>query len=110
MPDTIRSSYVLGPNDQITIKAFEVDEIGDRPYRVDGDGDVNLPLIGKVHAGGLSVAQFEDELVNKLKNIVRNPRVIVTIVQFRTEPVFFTGAFRAPGSIPCRDNDRLWKW
>jgi polysaccharide export outer membrane protein len=91
------STYILGPGDQLLIRAFEVEEIGDRPYRTDAEGDVNLPVLGKVHAGGLTVEQFEAALIERMKTIVKNPQVTVTLNQLRAEPVFVTGAFKTPG-------------
>jgi polysaccharide biosynthesis/export protein len=95
--DRLRANYVLGPGDQIMIRALDAEEISGTPFRVDGDGDVTLPTLGKLHAGGLSLEQFEALLTEKLKVYVRQPQVIVTVVQFRSEPVFLIGAFRAPG-------------
>ena len=93
----VRANYVLGPNDQILIRALQVEEIGERPYRIDTEGNVDLPLIGTVKAGGLNVDQLEAELAKRLATYVRNPQVSVTVVQYRSEPVFFIGAFRSPG-------------
>lgn len=98
--DQLRPSYVLGPDDQIIIRAFEVEEISEKPFRVDGDGFVNLPLLGRVHAGGLTVQEFEAELTTRLKTYVKSPQVFVTVVQFRSDPIFFVGAFKAPGIYP----------
>ena len=95
--EQVRANYVLGPNDQILIRAVQVDEIGQRPYRIDGEGNIDLPLIGTLKAGGLSVDQLERELAKRLVAYVRNPQVSVTVVQYRSEPVFFIGAFRVPG-------------
>ncbi|SRR5579875_332616 len=95
--EQVRANYVLDTNDQILIRAFQVQEIGERPYRIDMDGNIDLPLVGTVKAGGLSVDQLEAELVKRLGTYVRNPQVSVTVVQYRSEPVFFIGAFRAPG-------------
>lgn len=95
--ERIRPNYVLGPGDQISIRAFEVEEISDRPFRVDSEGDINLPILGKVHAGGLTTEQLEADLIQRLKTIVKNPQVSVTVSQFRSEPVFLQGSFKAPG-------------
>src|SRR5579875_3274720 len=91
--EQVRANYVLDTNDQILIRAFQVQEIGERPYRIDMDGNIDLPLVGTVKAGGLSVDQLEAELVKRLGTYVRNPQVSVTVVQYRSEPVFFIGAF-----------------
>lgn len=99
-PDAIRPNYVLGANDQILVRAPEVEEINERPFRIDADGNINLPLIGRVHAGGMTVQELEADLVRRLREYVREPQVIVNVVQFRSEPVFFVGAFKNPGIYP----------
>jgi polysaccharide biosynthesis/export protein len=93
-----RPTYVLGPGDVITLRAFGLDEISDKPFRIDSEGDVNLaPVLGKVHAAGLTVEQFEADLLERFKTIQRNPQVTVTVSQFRIDPVYLVGAFKNPG-------------
>jgi polysaccharide biosynthesis/export protein len=97
-PDTsqFRSNYVLGENDQILIRSND-DEINEKPFRVDGDGNINFPLIGKVHAAGMSQQELETELVRRLKEYIREPQVIISVTSFHSAPVFFVGAFVRPG-------------
>jgi polysaccharide export outer membrane protein len=97
---SIRPDYVLGPNDQIIIRAPQADEINERPFRVDSDGNINLPLVGKVPASGMTIQALEADLVLRLKQFIRDPQVIISVVQFRSEPVFFLGAFKNPGIYP----------
>ncbi len=97
---SIRPDYVLGPNDQILIRAPQADEINERPFRVDSDGFLTLPIVGKVRAAGMTVQALEADLVARLKEFIREPQVIISVVQFRSEPVFFLGAFRVPGIYP----------
>ena len=98
--DAVRPNYVLGPNDQILIRAPEVEEINERPFRIDSEGNINLPLLGRVRAGAVTVQELEADLVRRLREYVREPQVIITVVQFRSEPVFFVGAFKNPGIYP----------
>ena len=98
--NAIRPDYVLGPNDQMTIRAPQAEEINERPFRVDADGFITLPIVGRVRASGLTVQALEVEIVNRLRDYIREPQVVVTVVQFRNEPVFVVGAFRAPGIYP----------
>ena len=97
--DMIRPTYVLGPGDQIVLRANEVEEISDKPYRIDADGFITLPLpqLGRIKAGGMTVQALEADLVQRLKTLVKVPQVIITVAQFRNEPVFFVGAFKSPG-------------
>jgi polysaccharide export outer membrane protein len=106
-PDTVRPNYVLGPNDQILIRAPEAEEIDNRPFRIDGDGNINLPLVGHIHAAGMSLQEMEADLVKRLREYIREPQVFVTVVQFRSEPVFFVGLFVKPGIYPLQGNRTL---
>jgi polysaccharide export outer membrane protein len=106
-PDTVRPNYVLGPNDQILIRAPEAEEIDNRPFRIDGDGNINLPLVGHIHAAGMSLQELEADLVKRLREYIRDPQVFVTVVQFRSEPVFFVGLFVRPGVYPLQGNRTL---
>lgn len=96
-PLSAGQTYILGSGDQITIRATNTDEIGDKPFRIESDGTINLPLLGPVHVAGQTVEQLEGALREALRKYVRDPQVIVTVQQFRTETVTFSGAFRSPG-------------
>jgi polysaccharide export outer membrane protein len=92
-----RSSYVLGPNDQLKIWALGVDEITDKPIRIDPSGDIDLPLVGKVHAAGLTMAQLNAELVQRFSKDIRHPQVSIEILDFGSQPVSLLGAVNHPG-------------
>ncbi len=100
LTERFRPSYILGPGDQLLIRAFEMPEISDRVYRIDGDGNINVPVLGKIPAGGRRIEQLEADMLDRLRQYVRSPQVTITVVQYRSEPVFFVGAFRAPGIYP----------
>jgi polysaccharide biosynthesis/export protein len=106
-PDTVRPNYVLGPNDQILIRAPEADEINQKPFRVDGDGNINIPLVGRIHAAGMTLQELEADLVRRLREYIREPQVFVEVVQFRSAPVYFVGLFGRPGIYPLQGNRTL---
>jgi polysaccharide export outer membrane protein len=103
----LRPTYVLGPEDVITLRAFEVEEISDKPFRIDSEGFINLPILGRIRAGGFTLDQFEADLMRRLKTIVKEPQVTVKLAQLRREPVFFVGAFKAPGIYPLEGQRTL---
>ena len=105
--DAIRPNYVLGTNDQILVRAPNADEINEKPFRIDSEGNINMPLLGRVHAGGLTVQELENELVRRLREYITEPQVIITVVQFRSSPVFFVGAFNRPGIYPLQGTRTL---
>jgi polysaccharide export outer membrane protein len=103
----LRPNYVLGPNDQILLRAFEVDEINEKPFRIEPDGTITLPLVGVVKAAGLTVQDLETDLTNRFKTYVKDPHITINVIQFRTETVFFVGAFQKPGIYPLEGRRTL---
>lgn len=91
------SGYVLGPDDQVSIQALHLPEISDKPMRIDMAGNVRIPLAGVVHAGGMTVEQFETALLGRLKTVVQDPEVTVSVVEYRSQPVSVLGAVKTPG-------------
>jgi len=90
-------TYVLGPGDGVVIRALHAEEVSDKPFPIDADGNLTVPMIGKVKASGLTVSELEAAITKALQAYIKQPEAVVTLVQFRSEPVFLVGAFRAPG-------------
>jgi polysaccharide biosynthesis/export protein len=91
--------YVLGPDDQLKIWALGVEEISDKPVRINPSGDVDLPIAGRIHAAGLTVEQFQSVLEQRLAKEVRKPQVSVEIAEYGSQPVTVLGAVNHPGVL-----------
>lgn len=89
--------YLLGPDDQIKVWALGMDEIADKTLRLDPAGDIDLPLIGKVHAGGLTVDELKETLSQRFSKDLLDPKVSLQIVEFGSQPVSVMGAVNRPG-------------
>ncbi len=65
-------------------------------YTVDSAGDINFPVIGKVHIAGLTREEVAEKIVDELvkRNLVKNP--IVT-VEFSNQCVVVLGEVKTPG-------------
>jgi len=96
-PESLRTAYTLGPEDQLLIRALQVPEISEKPVRIDTGGFVRLPMVGRVQASGLTVEQFENELSRRLQEFIKEPEVAVTVTEYRSQPVSVLGAVRTPG-------------
>ena len=92
------SSYVLGPGDQLTFSVTNlVDEFADKTFRIDLDGNINVPLAGRIHAAGLTVEEFEGQVGQRLVRYVKDPEVVVTVAEFNSQPVSVLGAVNNAG-------------
>jgi polysaccharide export outer membrane protein len=93
----VRATYLLGPGDAVTVHALNAPDLSEKAFRVDAAGDLKLPTIGRVHAGGGSAEQLENEIANRLKVYLVEPEVTVGITEFRSQPVSVVGAVATPG-------------
>jgi polysaccharide biosynthesis/export protein len=102
-----QSHYVFGPDDQIKVWVLGVEEISDKPLRIDPSGAIDLPLIGEIHAGGLTVEQLRAELIKQFSKEILKPQVTVEIVDFGSQPVSVMGAVNHPGVHQLRGRKTL---
>jgi len=90
-------AYVLGPDDQVVVRALEADELSDKPMRIDMSGYLRLPMVGRIQASGLTIDQLETEIAARLGKYVKAPEVSVSVTEFRSQPVAVSGSVKNPG-------------
>ena len=97
--DTVRSTYLLGAEDQLQISGPEPDDAAGAPkiVSVDGEGDIQVPLVGRVHVAGMTVQQAEGELNKKLSVYVKHPQAALDVKEMRSQPASVLGAVNQPG-------------
>ena len=95
--DKVRSTYLLGPDDQLEITGPELTEFGNKPARIDSEGNVQVPMVGRVHVAGMTVQQTEQKLNKELQKYIRDPQVVVNVAEIRSQPVSVLGAVNTPG-------------
>ena len=94
-PQQAASPTHLGPGDRLRVIVFGQNQLsGD--FLVAADGDVSLPLAGRVHVAGLTEAQAEHALHDRLASgIIKDPAVTVDVVRYR--PIYVVGEVARPG-------------
>ena len=92
--------YVFASGDVIEIQIndlFQVDKPEQFRRTVDQSGKVILPIIGAVEASGLTQTEFIEAISTKLKPIIRDPRVSVTVLEGRSFTFVVDGEVRNAG-------------
>lgn len=97
-PATVPSTYLLGPDDQITLQGPEMDEIVNKPYRIDPDGYISVPMLGRIKAGGMTLGDFETDLNRTASKYVRDPQLVASVAEFHSQPISVVGAVNQPGA------------
>jgi polysaccharide biosynthesis/export protein len=95
----LRYEYKLGADDEITVRVSEEDGFSERPIRINSDGHIKLPLIGRIEAAGRSVSELEEDISAKLDPYIKNPIVSVNITEYRSQPVSVLGSVNRPGVL-----------
>jgi polysaccharide biosynthesis/export protein len=102
MIPTVRE-YHLGAGDVLKIKINQLmDPDHEETLRVEVDrrGQIFLPLLNHVQAGGLTCEQLRGELALRLgQEFIRNPQVDIAVERFGSKPVTVLGAVRNPGTV-----------
>ncbi len=101
---SIRPNYILGANDQILVRAPEVDELNLRLFRIDPDGFVTLPLIAVFGPVGQTVQALEMDITGAAASgdLIREPQITITAVQFHSEPSLRGGRVPSAGNLSVR--------
>jgi polysaccharide export outer membrane protein len=94
--------YRLDAGDRLRIVVFGQEGLTNS-YAVDAGGAVTMPLIGAVHARGLTPAALAQAITTKLRGgYIREPYVAVEVEAYR--PFFILGEVAAPGQYPYVPN------
>jgi polysaccharide biosynthesis/export protein len=90
-------SYSLGPEDQISIHVVDLEDVSDKPVRIDPNGFIELPLVGRMRAAGQTVEQLRGSLAVRLAKYIESPQITISILDYRSQPVSVLGAVNTPG-------------
>jgi polysaccharide export outer membrane protein len=92
--------YVIGPQDNLSIIVSDEADLTGK-FRVDSDGTISMPYLGRVPVSGLSLADAQDKVTALLKkDYIKNPQVRIEVDQFKARSVLVTGEVRTPGKVP----------
>lgn len=101
------SEYRIGAQDLLQISVLGVPELS-RDVRVNANGQISLPLIGGVMAGGQTIPELEQAVAEKLmESYLQNPQVSVFVKEYTSQRVTLEGALNKPGIYPLTGTTTL---
>lgn len=100
-------NYQIGSGDLLKVEVFGVPDLN-RSVRVNASGQISLPLIGAIQAGGLTAEQLAAVIAAQLaKDYLQNPQVTIFIEEFTSQRVTVTGAVKTPNVFPLKGKATL---
>ena len=99
--------YVLGPGDQLVLHVANDEEISDKPISIDPAGTIDLPMVGRLQAAGLTLEQLKAELTSRLQRYITQPDVSVNLSASGSQPVSVLGEVTNPGVQQLKGSGHL---
>jgi polysaccharide export outer membrane protein len=71
-------------------------------FRIDEQGDIELPILGSIHVADETVSEARVQIQKKLQDeaILKNPQVILTLLEYTAPEVTIIGEVGSPGKYP----------
>lgn len=92
------AQYRLNVGDKLNIVVFGHEDVSGE-FKIDGGGNITMPLLGQVAAANRIVTQLQTEITAALdRDYIVNPRVSIEVLNYR--PFYILGQVNAPGSYP----------
>ncbi|KGG09044.1 polysaccharide biosynthesis/export family protein [Prochlorococcus marinus] len=97
------SYYILGPGDQIQLTYIDTPE-DNLITQILNDGNIYIPIIGKIKLEGLTIPEARNLITESLKNQLINPLVDLMLIQKRPIKVTLIGEVDNPGLYTLTGN------
>ena len=96
-----RAEPVLGVGDVVRMSVYQNPDLAVEA-RISENGEINVPLIGAVVVGGLSVPQAQTRVEKMLRDggFVLKPQVTIQTTQIRSNQISILGQVGKPGRFP----------
>lgn len=94
----VAATYVLGAADAIQVNVWHEPALSG-PLSIRPDGMISLPLIGDIHAEGLTPMLLGRNITEQLKKFVSNPTVTVTVTAVNSRRIFLVGEVQHVGPL-----------
>jgi len=95
-PSTAPSTYLLGPEDVITVTVLRHSEFSS-DYVVPPNGSLDMPFGGSIKVAGKTVSDISTEITNLLKARLLKPEVSVTVRSMRIQRFYVVGDVKLSG-------------
>jgi polysaccharide biosynthesis/export protein len=72
--------------------------------RVDDNGFIRVPFVGRLRAGGRTVAELQEAIRSGLRGMSQDPQVMITVQESITNSIILAGEVAKPGRLVLSTN------
>jgi protein involved in polysaccharide export with SLBB domain len=92
------TGYILSANDQVAVEVFGEEDLRTNG-RLNGEGNLSVPLLGSIHLAGLTLSQAATKLTDLYaRDYLVNPKVNVMLIGYAKRRFTMLGQVNRPGS------------
>jgi len=106
--------YVLSPGDILSIQLWAYPEISPQiqidsananttGYPIDPNGYIQLPLLGRTHIAGKTLAEANSYLSNQFAHYLKRPDVVVRVISYEGQRYYVNGQVIKSGQFTLND-------
>jgi len=100
-------SYRIRQGDKLSVKFFAHSELDEPNLLVRPDGFISPQIINEIRAEGRTVAQLKKNLESAYEEILLQPIITVSVVDFVSPKIFVGGQISKPGRYEIREAGTL---
>ena len=103
------TKLLIGPGDEGEVSVYGVPELSQH-VRVSSEGNISLPLVGKIPVAGLSADEAQAAIEKALVEggFLKNPHVTVAIKDYLSQGITVLGEVSRPGTYSALGARRLY--
>jgi len=103
------ADYVVQVKDVLKFSFWEYPELNTQT-KVDSDGSIDMPIIGRITAAGLSIKVLREKIISQmaLYNKVVT-QLSIEVIEYGANIVHVTGQVRNPGKYSWEEIPNLWQ-
>jgi polysaccharide export outer membrane protein len=72
-------------------------------FEIDQQGMLDFPYAGKLKVAGLTAVEAHAQLIRRLSHYLKNPKVTLRVLNYRSKRVYVDGEVKQPGVQPIND-------
>ena len=104
---TSNADYQIHKGDKLSIKFLYQPELSETAIVVRPDGKISLPMVDELKVEGLTAQQVKKLLEKAYREILLDPEINVSIIEFVPQRFFVGGQVFKPGSYDMRAGQTL---
>ncbi len=97
-------TYRINVGDILSVNVYNQPDLSSNAILVRSDGNASFNGVGEVHVAGKTLREATQLLDSQVRELVREPRITMTVTESKPPSVYLAGAVMRPGMMQAGNN------